>query len=267
MSADTIPEPRNLPKKPLAEAIFEVRWKLDDDGLDPGFQVLSGRYYERVREIFPHIENLPTGAVPEQIAPHVVRQRFRKAKDAWPLTQVGPGILSVNDVEAYEWSTFKPLLGKSVEALFNSYPDSVSTGLSPTRVMFRYVNSIPFDPGNKDRPLLRFLKDAFHTGIEVEPLLFERPELADSPTRFALNLTYPLDEPQGSGRLALATGFRETVPSIIWENVVVSEDQATPQKPGEFEEWFDAAHAVIEKWFFTLCRGELLSNFEETDAD
>jgi hypothetical protein len=57
--------------------------------VDPGFQILLGRFYDKVSTDFPELENLPASNVPEQMMPSVVRHRFRKAKDAWPLIQLG----------------------------------------------------------------------------------------------------------------------------------------------------------------------------------
>jgi len=88
----------NLTNKPLVEAIFEISWAIEDvSPIDQMWDILPGLYYGSLREEYPHVENLPTSQVPVQMTPNVVRHRFRKGKDAWPLTQLGPGILSVND--------------------------------------------------------------------------------------------------------------------------------------------------------------------------
>ena len=54
MSDSEIPAPRDLPNKPLVEAIFEFRWALQSNpagGHDPGFRILLGRFYDRVSGI------------------------------------------------------------------------------------------------------------------------------------------------------------------------------------------------------------------------
>src|SRR5688572_5700647 len=108
---DRLPKPHPLPKKPLVEAILEIRWAIqpqaDGEGIDPGFSIFLGRFYDKVSSEFPESENLPAAMMPEQITPYLVRNRFRKTKGGWPLVQVGPGILSANDTEAYDWSTFR----------------------------------------------------------------------------------------------------------------------------------------------------------------
>ena len=61
-----------LPNKPLAEAIFEFRWALDEKrgqgiAVDPGFRLLLGRYYDRVKGHYPHVVDLPTAQIPEDL--------------------------------------------------------------------------------------------------------------------------------------------------------------------------------------------------------
>jgi uncharacterized protein (TIGR04255 family) len=116
---DRIPAPHPLPRKPLVEAIFELRWALqkqpDGQAIDPGFQIFLGRFYDKVSSDFPESENLDAALVPEMMTPYIVRNRFRKTKGGWPLVQVGTGILSVNDTEGYDWSTFRPMLRKAIE--------------------------------------------------------------------------------------------------------------------------------------------------------
>ena len=67
MSEELIPEREDLPNKPLVEAIFEVQWALSSvEGqaeVDPGFRILLGRLYDRVRSEYPFLENLQTRSV------------------------------------------------------------------------------------------------------------------------------------------------------------------------------------------------------------
>src|SRR5437870_557567 len=108
MNHDSIPEPRELRHKPLAEAIFELRWALGTGSStgfehDPGFRIFLGRYYDRVHQQYPFVVDLPTAQVPEDMTAHVVRHQFRARQNGWPLTQIGPGILTVNHNEEYTW--------------------------------------------------------------------------------------------------------------------------------------------------------------------
>lgn len=65
MASDNRLKDERLPNKPLAEAIFELRWALDEKrvqglAVDPGFRLLVGRYYDRVKGNYPSVVDLPT---------------------------------------------------------------------------------------------------------------------------------------------------------------------------------------------------------------
>jgi uncharacterized protein (TIGR04255 family) len=261
--SDRIPTPHALPKKPLVEAIFELRWTLQQQNqqqIDPGFQILLGRFYDKVSADFPEAENLQTAILPEMMTPYVVRNRFRKTKDGWPLVQLGTGILSVNDTAGYDWSTFKPMLRRAVEILLETYPQNIAR-LTLSQATLRYVDAIPLNALDDNKGVLEFLKDYLHTNISIEPLLFDNPSLADKPSALALRLNYPLEKPQGLGVIAFTSGMKENLPSLIWENMVISGQKQVPQTLAAFDSWIDEAHAITDRWFFGLSRGKLLESF------
>ncbi len=259
-----IPVPRPLPNKPLVEAIFELHWGLQSatphlPPRDPGFRILLGRYYDRIRHDYPHVQDLPTVNVPEELTAHVVRHQFRAGHEQWPLTQLGPGILTVNETAAYEWSTFQPRLARAISALFASYPTDVAP-LNPIAVQLRYINAIPYDPASISP--MRFLAELLHTNVNVEPLLFDDPQNPDEASSVNLEMSFPLTNPIGLALLGLSTGLRDGDPCIIMQITIRSDGSAVPKQPHNYLPWLDTAHNIVDKWFFTLCRGTLLSAFE-----
>jgi uncharacterized protein (TIGR04255 family) len=260
MSEDIIPEREDLPNKPLVEAIFELQWELltnDDVQRDPGFRILLGRMYDKVRSEYPELEDLPQTIVPEDITPRIVRHRFRVKKNGWPLVQIGPGILSVNDTEGYTWEGFKPRLIEAITALFGSYPTDIHK-LNVTQVTFRYLDAIPYDGSV---PVLQFLRELMHTNIQVDPLLFEEKALADSPIGLQLSLAYALPDLRGDVAISLSLGARDGKPSIIWGTQVRAQGNNVPKSPKEYGPWLEAAHTVLGNWFRTLARGKLYESF------
>ncbi len=82
-----LPE-KNLTRKPLVEALLEVKWTLQDrDGggppYDPNFELLPGKFHDVLRGKYPEIENLPLTLVPSEMTAHQVRHRFRVSKNNW----------------------------------------------------------------------------------------------------------------------------------------------------------------------------------------
>jgi uncharacterized protein (TIGR04255 family) len=259
-----------LPNKPLAEAIFELRWALDEKkvqglAVDPGFRFLVGRYYDRVKADYPNVVDLPAAQIPEELTSYTVRHQFRASKDGWPVTQLGPGIVTVNETTAYSWATFKPRLLSAVSALFESYPNEIAPCV-PNEVMLRYLNAIPLPVGT-DTTFLGFVREYLHTAVSVESTLFENPAVAESPIGLNFNVVYKLEKPLGAITLAFAAGQKDNVPSLIWELNVRSKGAHAPKERDQFEPWIIDAHQVIENWFFTLCRGKLLDHFKGQDAN
>src|SRR5947209_1729030 len=117
---------RTLVKKPLVEAILEVRWALETKQpgtqIDPQYKLLLGRFQERVRDRYPEYEQLPAAALPDELIPYNVQHRFRRNANGWPLVQLGPGLLTVNETETYDWTTFRPLTLEAFQKLFEAYP-------------------------------------------------------------------------------------------------------------------------------------------------
>jgi len=265
MSEDPIPEREDLPNKPLVEAIFELQWALssgqEQGDIDPGFRILLGRLYDRVRGDYPFLENLPQAQFPEELTGRLVRHRFRVAKDSWPLVQVGPGVLSVNETQEYAWSDFCPRLIQAVKALLESYPTDIHQ-LKITQVALRYLDAIPFE---EETPLLQFLKEYLHTTIEIDRRLFQDFQTANSPTGLSLNLVYKLPDLPGAIATSFAVGMRANQPSIIWDTQVLARGDDAPQTAEEYESWLIRAHDISGRWFRTLSRGKLYESFRSKE--
>jgi uncharacterized protein (TIGR04255 family) len=261
-----LPEPHPLLNKPLVEVVFELRWQLEEGrqlGLmtDPGFRIFMGRFYDRVKGQYPQIEDVPASQVPDDMTPHTVRHQFWTGKRKWPVVQIGPGIVTVNETEGYLWNSFRPRLVDAIRKLYESYPAEIFE-LKPAQVTLKYIDAVAFDPTHSKTPLLRFLRESLHTGIDVEPLLFQDPEEAASPLGVNLTLNFRSEKPKGAVVLTIANGLKETKSSVIWETTIVSKQEDVPTTPEQFATWLDDAHEISDKWFFTLTRGQLLHRFE-----
>ena len=97
---------RELQKKPLIEAILELRWHVDPSRGDPNYSIFVGRLYDLLASKYPHYEQLPSSMIPSQMAANIAQHRFRVAEEKWPLVQVGPGIVTLNDTDNYTWYDF-----------------------------------------------------------------------------------------------------------------------------------------------------------------
>jgi len=93
-----------LPKAPMVEVVFELRWKLQTGPKgevmvlqsDPGLVPLVDRFSKRMKQIgFSYQRDM---SHPLQTGPHGVARRFSKSADLpFPLQQIGPGIFASNE--------------------------------------------------------------------------------------------------------------------------------------------------------------------------
>lgn len=139
---------RELPNKPLVEAILELQWALESGTQpevkrDPYYKFLLGSLLQSVSSEYPHHEELPTASVPDELTPHIVHHRFRVSPNGWPLLQVGPGVFTVNDTVNYRWTDFEKRINNAVPKLVSAYPRPDS--LKFEVVMPRYINAISLD--------------------------------------------------------------------------------------------------------------------------
>jgi len=248
---------------PLAEAIFELRWELLSDQQtgrfrDVAYPMMYGRIYERLKKDFPLIEDLPSTQVHPEAGPFVVRHRLRKEKNGWPLVQIGPGIITVNEDKSYSWTSFQQLILRLVDSIVDLYPSS-SLPLNLIKSEIRYINGIPFDL-QKEHPL-NFLAEKLHLKVEVDPEIFAHNEIDEKPNGVSLNLAYALNRPVGNFALSANLGQVLERPALIVQTVIQSLGETVPQDKENFEPWLSQAHMVAENCFQSLCKGALMQRF------
>lgn len=261
METEIIPESHDLPNKPLIEAMFELRWQLDKDPArgTTAFRLLFGKYYEKIRESYPEIEDQPVSNVPEAMTPYMIRHRFRAAKNQWPVTQLGSGIMTVNETENYHWETFKRRVGEASRALFDAYPSEISR-FEPTGAELRYVNMIPFEVRNGH--IIDFLDTSLHTSIKLDDKLFDGHHDKSKESSVDLSIGLRLTKPHAIGVLSFGTGESDSKPGILWQIIIRSHPSFMPTTYDDIMEWTEEAHEVVDRWFFTLARGSLMETFD-----
>ncbi len=248
---------------PLIEAIYELRWELQGDQQtgrfrDVAYPMMYGRMYEKLKKEFPLIEDLPSVQVHPEAGPFVVRHRMRKERNGWPLMQIGPGIITINDSKGYSWSNFRDLILKVMESIIDLYP----TGGFPLNFVkseIRYINAIPFDVQREHA--LTYLSEKLHMKIELDRQIFETNEVSDKPNAVSLNLAYALNRPVGNLMLSANLGQVEMKPGYIVQSVIQSMGETVPQEESSMDSWLKDAHEVAENCFLSLCKGPLLQKF------
>jgi uncharacterized protein (TIGR04255 family) len=252
---------RLLGNKPLIEAIFEARWRLQNTGegaqADPHYSLLVGRLYERLREDYPHHEKLPAASIPDEVIPYVVQHRFRAAEGSWPLVQLGPGVLTLNDTSGYRWMDFENRMGRVVQAFADAQPSPGFPALS--RLLLRYIDAVRFDFSKRD--VLEFLRDEMHVSIAMQPQLFADTGVTAHPRAIDVRFDYESSQPSGSIYLRFARGRIQGDDAIVWETAVQSEGESLPSAVCDVTAWATEAHRLANDWFFKTIEGNLRKEF------
>lgn len=252
---------KDLKNKPLAEAILEIRWKLQGmpqgPQVDPHYKLLLGRLFDRMLKDYPEHEQLPTANIPDELVGHVVQHRFRAAANSWPLVQVGPGIFTVNSTADYTWLDFRPRVLSAIERLYNAHPKVGE--LKITNIILRYIDAVDYDYafGNA----FEFLRDKLKLNISLPDTLFENTRVENRPHSFTWQSSFKCEKPRGLINIRFATGQKCNAPAVVWETTVESAGDDLPDMPKAFEGWLDAAHEITDDWFFKMIEGELERRF------
>ena len=252
---------KELKNKPLVEAIFEVRWKLQGISpapqIDPHYKLLLGRLFDRVLKDYPEHEPLPTANVPDEMVGHVVQYRFRVAANRWPLIQIGPGVFTVNSTDDYKWSDFRLRVLDAVKKFYDAHPKVEE--LNITNLILRYIDAVDFDFGVNN--VFLFLKDKLKLNITLPDSLFSGTGVESKPNGFMCQCSFKSLQPKGIINLRFATGQRNNVPAVVWETTVESAGDDLPEMPACFDSWLDTAHDLTDNWFFKMIEGELERRF------
>ena len=253
-----------LSSKPLIEAIFELQWKLEeiDKGFfrDPDYKIIIGQIFEKVEADYPFHQELPTAKMPDEFLAHVVQHQFRRMDNGWPLIQLGPGIVSLNDTEGYLWSDFEQRIAKLLEVLFELYSKSIRT-LRVERLLLRYIDAVEFDYEHDD--IFEFLKGKMKTTISLNKKLFDKTAVKELPKFFDLRFSFPTNKPAGIAHLRFVSGKKEGKPALIWETQVFTDNKEIPNSKDRIKSWIREAHDLTHDWFFKMIEGELFERFNQ----
>lgn len=248
---------RDLPNKPLVEAIVELKLHVDPEKGDPNYSIFVGRLYNILKSKYPYHEPLPTSMIPEQMAVNIVQHRFRVEKDGWPLVQVGPGIVTLNDTEKYTWNDFGARANELLRVVFRAYPKTEE--MKVVSLLLRYIDAVEIERISES--VLDYLKNKLKVDIVVPRRLFESRRTIRKPKAFNLLVAHQTNRPKGTITLRFGTGKRKGSKALVWETAVQSVNKELPSLPNGFRAWLNAAHTITDDWFFKLIEGDLEKEF------
>jgi uncharacterized protein (TIGR04255 family) len=183
---------------------------------------------------------------------------MRKEKNGYPLIQVGPGIVTVNDSKGYSWVKFRALALRLIESVSELYPTDAFP-LNFIKAEIRYVNGIRFDIA-RENPLT-FLAEKLHMKVELDSELFEQTTIHERPNALGLNWACALEKPMGNLAVSANLGQFEGKPAFIQQTLIQSFGELVPSDMRSFTPWLEEAHATAENCFQIFCKGNLMERF------
>lgn len=244
---------KKLPDAPLEEVIFELTWDLQPDNsgkhlIDNEYSFSLGKFHQKIVSEFPfHQEKLPAD-IPSQFLSYQTAHQFWKAKDEWPVVQIGPGILTINDTEKnYSWrEEFHPLIVKVVNHLINSY----------SRIQFksaslRYIDVVKIedylykDWGSFIKENLNFtFENQFNTRGKIK--------------RFHFDQIFDLND-LGELNVSLSNGFNnKKEPIFNWQTAMSIQGNINPS---DLFIWIVEAHDCNSDVFKEICKEDFYGSF------
>ncbi len=246
-----------LPKAPLQEAIFEVRWALDIDPtskqqIDTGFSLAQGKLQDIVRTKFPHyVRKVPYG-IPDLLFQYQVINQYWAKPEIWPVLQLGPGIFTINETETnYDWpKTYSLLIENALDWIYKAYDENLKINFAS----LRYIDSVkPKDYGFEGR-WADFIKEHFNFSFvnsfdprgTLKGVQFDQYfELED---KSALHIS------MNSGKYR-----KSDEDALIWQTAVT--------KSAKFEKdslisWVNKAHSTTSELFREMTKTEFYASFK-----
>jgi uncharacterized protein (TIGR04255 family) len=248
---------QKLPKAPLQEVIFELRWNLGFDStigqhLDPGFEMAQGRFQGLVEQEFPFNQRLLPSGIPLVLQNHTIVHQFWKAEETYPVLQLGPGIFAQNDTEKnYEWEgSFLPQLKRSLNWLAEAYRQPIE----PAFVNLRYIDAIQLRDYSTENNWLDFIAEALK--IRLENLFEPSGKLRN----FQINQSFGLEN-DSELNIVVSNGITSSSkePALVWQTAVTKTGNI---EWGNLLSLAEEAHSETHKIFESMTKGMLYDSFK-----
>jgi uncharacterized protein (TIGR04255 family) len=247
-----------LANKPLAEAIFEVRWSVGMPGIaksDPLYELMIGALREQLRPVLPSYVRLPAAAIAG--IPHIVQHQFRASEGGWPLVQIGNGVLTANETAGYRPETFVELCNTAFNAV-SAFWRSNETAPTITTASLRYVNAVETDQA--ETPMHFLSKLGFN--LRIDERIHRSGKLDKEPNNLQMSASFPTNEPKGRLLLNFSKGAKSGNDAMVWETNVVAEQAECESFSNNPQKWLADAHLLSHEVFFSMIEGELLEKFK-----
>jgi len=212
----------NLKNAPLQEVVFEVRWELDVNPesnilQDDRFDLAVGVFANSLSDLYPDRQTKGMQVqVQNRPLPYTLTHLFRKGDNGWPLVQIGPGIMTVNDrEETYSWADFSVRIKTALQKLNEAYSNSLKFNFSS----LRYIDSVLTNDYGKTVEWDEFVAEKLN--IIFKNLFDTKGKLR----HFSLNQIFELSK-NNQLLLSVSSGKDTVGDRLIWQTNVYRQQSA-----------------------------------------
>ncbi len=242
-----------LPHAPLQEVIFEARWQLqpDDSGqqlIDREYEFALGKFQAAIVDDFPYHTSKFPRELPHQVLTYQTVHQFWRGPQQWPVVQIGPGIVSVNETEEnYDWQkTFLPNVKQILDVLVESYGQ-----LNFISASLRYIDVVKVaDYG------FNTWEEFVHNNINFSFKNHFDPQ--GKLSSFQFNQSFELNQ-SGLVNVNFSSSQNNKKEDIfVFQTAVV---QTSNMRKQEVANWLETAHNYTSSLFKKICKDEFYNSF------
>lgn len=237
-----------LKNAPLLEVIFELRWKMSSSEHWEKYSFLPGDLYSLMKDKYPLRELLVPGDFPHELLVDKPMYRYRD-KNQYPLFQIGPGLLTLNTVEAfYEWELYFKEIKDLMEKFLNTYNFPEDDVVRPS---LAYYDFLELDWENRN--VLEYISS--NLNLNVNQHFYE---VTESPNLFNWGIGYKSDLGNLIIRIDAGTN-NSNKKGLIIQIQINGLDKKVDLK--SLSKWLNDAHLLCSDLFREMTRGKLYESF------
>lgn len=212
-------------------------------------EYLHGDLYPLLKTEYPFREAV-NAALPPQISIHAPKNRFRTAAQEYPLIQIGPGILTVNTVDAsYFWDDFEKRVLDVIEKLKTVYTFKPNHNVT---LVLPYIDFIKFD--FRSQNILKYFEE--YLNISIKQDFYKGTSIAKA---VILGLNFPTQ--LGDLNVNIGRGKNGKGEDGITIHTNLTRIDIKPEQ-SLIKSWLDKAHELCSNSFKEMTQGKLYESFK-----
>lgn len=242
-----------LSKAPLQEVIFELRWELQVDEntnnmMDKGFDLALGAFGRIIKEQFPEVEKKIPPDIPVQVLQYQPIYQFWSQGHSWPVIQLGPGIMTVNETdENYDWDKkYFPIVISAIKWLNEAYDSKINFKVAS----LKYIDSIminDYDFNDWNSFINENLTFNFHNEFDNSKRL----------KKFSFSQVFDIEN-DSNLHVTISNGTKKNQEVLIWQSAVTSTNE---QSFSNLTEWINFAHRGTSELFKNITKKDFFESF------